>query len=470
MHRAPPQKEKRLLALQNRYAALAAEQEDEEEDGEEYEEDEEEEEEEEGEEYEEEEEADEEEEEEEEEEEDEEDEEEGEEEEEEEDEDEEEEEEEEEDEDAEEGDEEAEEGYEEANEETEDAYAKELMVATLEEEEAFQRAIVRCGGPKAFLDFHRDHLPSMQVFVKALTGKTVALDVKACDTIDCVKAHLQDREGIPADLQLLTFAGKQLEGDRMLVEYNIRNDSTLHLTTRLLGGARGAAAEIEDEEGKEAEEGEPKEEGEGGEHEGAEEAEDAAPPEAHAPEAPAVRSPRAARAGAPCACWFPGCTHSSASCLSLMRHLECVHRMKPSDYQGTDFHAQYKEELRRKNAARPSRAAAAADGTMRVQRRDEQAAAAPAPPARPAPQPERASGRQILQDAFARGAADEPEQSPGGRRGATGRRQEGSREGESNGCEAGEGCAGSEAGVGAGGGGKGGEPGCEAAGCEAGGR
>ena len=50
---------------------------------------------------------------------------------------------------------------------------------------------------------------SMEIYVRTLTGKNIAISCEPDDTIDNVKAKIQDKEGIPPDQQRLKMMGGQ---------------------------------------------------------------------------------------------------------------------------------------------------------------------------------------------------------------------------------------------------------------------
>jgi len=75
-----------------------------------------------------------------------------------------------------------------------------------------------------------------QLFVKTLTGKTIAISVSLCDDIKTVKWIIYNKDGVHPEEQRLIFAGMQLKDGKHLYDYNIRAESTLHLVLRLRGG------------------------------------------------------------------------------------------------------------------------------------------------------------------------------------------------------------------------------------------
>ena len=70
-------------------------------------------------------------------------------------------------------------------------------------------------------------------YVATLTGLTITIELNKSDTIKILKEKIQDQIEVPPDEQRIIFQGKQLEDDKTIEDYNIWNESTLHMVLRL---------------------------------------------------------------------------------------------------------------------------------------------------------------------------------------------------------------------------------------------
>lgn len=81
----------------------------------------------------------------------------------------------------------------------------------------------------------------MHIFVRTLTGRTLTLAVQPSNTIDAVKAHVQDRLEFPVAMQRLIFDHKSLDAGT-LAHYGVGDQCMLFLVLRLRGGCVGRLA------------------------------------------------------------------------------------------------------------------------------------------------------------------------------------------------------------------------------------
>jgi ubiquitin C len=75
----------------------------------------------------------------------------------------------------------------------------------------------------------------MQINLSRSSGRRFPLMVKSSDTIIDVKKKIHEEEGDPVHDQLLIFDGRQLDDKKTLANYNILENTTIHLVRRMQG-------------------------------------------------------------------------------------------------------------------------------------------------------------------------------------------------------------------------------------------
>ena len=78
----------------------------------------------------------------------------------------------------------------------------------------------------------------LQIFVKTPTGRTNTLEMESSDTIEDVKAKIQDQEGIPRHQQTLFLDDQRLDDSSILSHCNIQKESILRLVLHPRGGVQ----------------------------------------------------------------------------------------------------------------------------------------------------------------------------------------------------------------------------------------
>ncbi|RWS18942.1 ubiquitin-like protein [Leptotrombidium deliense] len=82
-------------------------------------------------------------------------------------------------------------------------------------------------------EIETDRCSPLKIQVKKLNGKIIHIEAKPSDTIEKVKAKIQEKESIPSEQQRLIFGGKQMDDDHTLVDYNVPDGATIYLVQRL---------------------------------------------------------------------------------------------------------------------------------------------------------------------------------------------------------------------------------------------
>ena len=82
----------------------------------------------------------------------------------------------------------------------------------------------------------KEETSGVQIFVKTLSGKTMALEVKRSDTGEDVNEKIKEKEKKGSEDQYLMYRGKVMTKDQKMDE--IKKEETIYVCARLRGSGK----------------------------------------------------------------------------------------------------------------------------------------------------------------------------------------------------------------------------------------
>jgi hypothetical protein len=79
--------------------------------------------------------------------------------------------------------------------------------------------------------------PLVQILIKANSSQTLVVRVFSFQKVIDLKRIVEEKTGMPPEVQTLGWQGKPLKDEERLSKYRITPDSTVYVTGRLLGGS-----------------------------------------------------------------------------------------------------------------------------------------------------------------------------------------------------------------------------------------
>ena len=76
----------------------------------------------------------------------------------------------------------------------------------------------------------------MKCIVKSTTGQTITIEFNVETTVLELKKKVSDINGIPFNLFIMVYGGKELKNDWKLIEYGVTKNSTIQCVEQTVGG------------------------------------------------------------------------------------------------------------------------------------------------------------------------------------------------------------------------------------------